>query len=70
MEHSIIIREKGRDNVFPVLEQLLDGRLTIACIWGYTRKRAITSISSSTPNPGMSGTCTKPFTGLSGSVIT
>ena len=32
MEHTIILREEGRYNAFPVLDQLPDGRLSIGCI--------------------------------------
>ena len=32
MEHTIILREEGRYNAFPILDQLPDGRLSIGCI--------------------------------------
>ncbi|MEE2658224.1 MAG: sialidase family protein [Candidatus Latescibacterota bacterium] len=32
MEHTIILREEGRYNAFPILDRLPDGRLTLACI--------------------------------------
>lgn len=32
MQHRIVVKEKGRYNAFPVLNQLPDGRLTIGCI--------------------------------------
>lgn len=32
MEHTIVIREEGRYNAFPVLDHLPDGRLSIGCI--------------------------------------
>ena len=32
MEHTIVLREEGTYNAFPVLNQLLDGRLSIGCV--------------------------------------
>ena len=32
MQHSIVLKEQGRYNAFPVLAQLPDGPLTIGCI--------------------------------------
>ena len=32
MKHTIVLREEGRYNAFPVLHQLADGRLAIGCV--------------------------------------